>query len=162
MKRTFLIISLAVLAGCQTDAPASSKLMSKQTRACAFFETGNLLYTQGLGEAGVPGLTKRIEGYLAKTLCQRGITIARSGAFNTGDAKLTVNLNTIETFTVSDIGVFSPVVRQQVRIKYGATLLSSEGTELLNFEDGQDDQSLDNLTKKVAEKIASRVAKCYQ
>jgi adenosine/AMP kinase len=73
-----------------------------------------------------------------------------------------VNLNTIEAVTISDIGFFSPIVRQQPKVKYTVTFASSDGSTLFTFEDQQDDQSLDNLAKKIADKIAGRTARCYQ
>ena len=163
MNWTLLIVSLAVCTGCQTGGPTgSSNRLPNTTRTSTFFETGDLLYTQGLGEAGDGGFTKRIQGYLVENLSRQGIMTVGSDSFAAGDAKLIINLTTIEAVTVSDIGFFSPIVRQQPKVKYSAGLISGEGAWLFKFDDQQDDQSLDNLSKKIAVRIAGRVARCYR
>jgi hypothetical protein len=160
MKLSLLTILVSLVAGCVTEAP--TKQASNETRACVFFQTDDVLYTGGLGEAGVQGATKRIEAYLTRRLNERGIQTASSAAFTSSDAKLTVKLDAIETVTSTSPGLWMPKMTQRPRIKYFVTLLSHDGTLVLTFEDKQDDESVDNLTRKIGEKIADRVARYFR
>ena len=157
MKRILLVIALLALIGCQTTSR-----MPKTAKTYIAFESSNLLYTGGLGEAGVPGFTKRITEYLTSNLSRRGIVGSTVAGASEPSAKLTIDLTTIENATVSDIGFWAPIVRQQPKVKYTATFVSSEGATLFRFDAQQDDQSLDNLSKKIADRITGRIAGCYQ
>ncbi len=159
MKPTLLIISLALLAGCATGT--AKKQASKETRACIFFQTDDVLYTGGLGEASVESATKRIEAYLTRRLNARGIQTASSAAFASSDAKLTIKLDAIDQVTSTGFGWFMPTMRQQPRIKYVTTLLAHDGASLLTFDDREDDESLDNLAKTIGERIADRVTRFF-
>ena len=162
MIRTLCLVFVVALIGCETGGPQhGQRRLSKNVKTYTVFETHDLLYTQGLGEAGIPGFTRRIQYYLAKDLAKRGITCSSEGA-QAGDAKLTVRLDTIESATVTDIGFWAPIIRQQPKVKYEATLASSDGTTLFTLEDQQDDPSLDTLSKKIAERLGGRVAKWYE
>jgi hypothetical protein len=141
----------------------SSKQISKDTRICVFMDTEDVLYTTVLvGDSGLQGVSRRIEKYLVKNLTDRGVKIEPSGAFGSGDAKLTVTLNTIETVATTSIGMWAPIAKQQPKIRYNATFVAGDGTTLFSIDDAQDDESIDVLTKKIAEKVGARVARCYK
>ncbi len=161
MKNLLIVISFAVLVGCVTEAPTLQ--LSRATRVCVSVATDDLLYsTAVVSETAVQGVTRRIEKYLVNNLNDRGVQAGPSDTFKNGDAKLSVKVNTIETVTTTSIGAFSPIVKQQPKIKYTATLLAADGTTALNFDGEQDDESLDTLTKKIAEKVGDRVARCFR
>jgi hypothetical protein len=75
---------------------------------------------------------------------------------------LSLKLNTIESVTATSLGMWAPIVRQQPRIKYTATIVSEDGSPVFTFDDERDDESLDTLTKKIAERVSDRVVRCYK
>jgi hypothetical protein len=161
MKKTLQIILFAMITGCATQT--TTKQMSKDTRVCIFSETDDLLYTQVVvGEPAIQAVCRRIEKYLVNDLNERRIKTEASAGFSSGDAKLTVKINTIETVTTTSPGLWMPVAKQQPKIKFTATLLADDGTTLFSFDGEKDDESLDTATKKIADEVSKRVEKYYK
>ena len=159
MKYTLLIISFALLAGCATQMPP--KQTAKDGSVTIVLETDDVLYSQVLvGESGIKGVANRIEKYLKKNLSERGIKTDQGDASK--GAKLTVKLDTIEAVTTTSIGFWAPIIRQQPKIKYHAALVAENGTTLFDSDDSLDDESLDTLTKKIADRLGARVSKFFR
>jgi hypothetical protein len=156
-----LVASLWIFSGCDTFTPG--KQISKTSMVRIFLETDDLLSTPGVvADSGPQGIARRIEKYIVQDLKEHGIRTAPSNPAPSEDATLTLTLNTIETVTATSPGFWAPIVRQQPKIKYAATFTSGDGGKLFSFDDQQDDESLDTLAKKIADKVAGRVVKCYK
>ena len=83
-------------------------------------EAKDLLLSQAVvDQSGVPGVSRRIEKYLGRTLNDRGINT--TDLLARGNSKIIINIDNIETKTATSIGMWAPIVRQQPKVRYTAT-----------------------------------------
>lgn len=156
MKRAPQIIALLLFTGCATQVP--TKLISRETNVCIFLDNDDVLDTLGVA---IQPVSARIEKYLVKDLSRRRINAKPASLFESGDAKLIVNINTIETRVTTKLGMWATVVDREPKIKYTATLLSGDGTTLFSINGTDYDESLDDVTGKIGRHIGEWVADSY-
>ncbi len=178
MRTRFLlpIAVLITLVGCETEQPGdqgsampssgkapaqASFKIPKGTPVFIVLDTTDVLYPGSvLGEGGLEGLSRRVRKYLVNYLDEHGVKTAEA---DTGaEPKLIVKLDTVETKTRSDIGLFSPVVKQDIRMKFNVTMNSGDGARLFKFDGDESDESIDTLARKVGEKVGGRVPRYFK
>jgi hypothetical protein len=150
---------LVLLVGCASPAPKNK--LSKDTTVFIKSEAKDLLFAQAVvDQSTVPGVSRRVEKYVGRTLNDRGIQT--TDLLARGNANLTVNIDNIETVTATSIGMWAPIVRQQPKIRYTVTFLSPEGETLLKLEGEADDESLEKVTRRIGEDVGRRIARCFK
>ncbi len=156
----FLIIIFLTLTGCASIDP--TRQMGKDTKVYISVSTDDLIYTQVVTEGGIQAVVGRIKKIVVQTLDEHGIK-SDLETFGQDEAKLTIQLDTIETATATKPGpMFTVIAFPVIKINYTATLLSKDGVILFKFDGHERDESWDQLMKKVGVYVGKRVAKCYK
>jgi hypothetical protein len=163
MKTTLLLLPLLAFIGCETVQPTSqgTPKMTKDTPVFVILDATDVLYPSSvLGEGGLDGLTRRIQKYLVKYLNEHGVKTTDRNTDS--QPKLIVKVDTVETRSRSDIGLWSPVVKQDIRMKFNVAMNSDIGAVLFKFDGDESDESIDTLAKKVGERAGSRVPRYFK
>jgi len=148
-----IILSLAVLAGCETTQQSGAAL-PKSTPTRIVFNTSDTLYTGGLGEAGVDGFCRRVRSYLTKDLADQGITVASESESGGACAQITVTLSSIESKAGENLGFFLNYASNKPHAKYSATLQSPTSTTVATWRHEVSDDTVDRLSEHIAADIA--------
>ncbi len=177
MRNLLLLLVVALLAGCETTqqstnatttkaAPAgkqSPNSISKQAPTGIVFNTSDVLYTGGLGPSGVDGFCKRIGDQVAQKFSAIGITGVTNAPPTADQARLTVQISTIES--KSGVG-FNPWwgvgQSQKVRVRYSAQLDSPTGGTLATWKHEVEEDSVDRLTDHIASDIVKYLKKGFK
>jgi hypothetical protein len=156
MRKLIPLLLLAVVTGCETTqtSTGNAKTIPKQTPTRVVFEKANLLYTAGLGDAGVEGFCKRLETYIARDFGERGVTVVTTPASGAEEAKIVVTLATIETGAGMGYNWFAgPVGTVRLRAKYSARLDSPSGATVATWKHEVDEDSPDKLATHMSSDI---------
>ena len=158
---------LALLTGCETTQQPTNATTTqtttpkqptnsipKQTPTGIVFNTSDLLYTGGLGEAGVEGFCRRIGAQVAEKFAEIGIKGVSNTLPQPDQAKITVTLSTIEAKSGVGLDIlFGSYGAQKIGVRYSAQLDSPTGTTLATWKYELDDGSIDKLTDHIASDI---------
>jgi hypothetical protein len=160
MRAAIAILLVTLFTGCETVQTAHDRI-PKQTPTQIVFNTTDLLYTEGLGEAGVDGFCKRIETYVARDLKNIGIdAIPQPQA---GAATIRVTLSTIESKGgIAFNPLFGAYGTPKVRAIYSATLESPDGKILAAWKHDVDEDSPDKLASHMASDIVKYLKVGFQ
>ena len=162
MRHLIPILFVIILTGCETVQKATDTI-PRQTKTRIVFDTTDLLYTGGLGEAGVEGFCKRIQTYLIKDFAELGITATSDSDPSAPGAKITVTLSAIETTGGAGVDLFlGNFSTQKTRAKYSATLQSPSGTIVATWRHEVDDAGVDRLTSHIAADITKYLKKGFK
>jgi len=156
-----LVLSLALLAGCETAQQYGAPL-PKGTQTRIAFNTSDTLYTGGLGEAGVEGFCRRIRNYLVKNLADRGITAASDSDGSGAYAQITITLSSIESKVGENVGFFVSFASYKPHVKYSATLESPSGTTVATWRHEVDEDTVDKLSEHMAADIAKYLSRGFR
>ncbi|MGH7866438.1 MAG: hypothetical protein ACREP9_02135 [Candidatus Dormibacteraceae bacterium] len=153
-----MILPLFLSAGCDTTNTTTTdhgRATPRLTQARIVFNTTDLLYTGGLGEAGVEGFCRRLQSNVAQGFAKHGITVSSNLDPSTPAAKLIVTLSTIETKSGGGLNLLTGVGFnvQKLRAKYSATLESPDGAFLASWQHEVDEEGVDKLTEHMAADI---------
>ena len=149
-----------LLTGCASTAKKPK--IQNDTKVNVVVTTEDVLFRSNVvNEGGVKGTANRIYKETLRALDERGIKTTAEGG--SGQPKLTVEITTIETVTKHRPGpFFSTIVRQDVKIVFLATLVSTDGTTLFRVDGRKADESLDGVTKTIGRYLAKQVAKHHE
>jgi hypothetical protein len=176
MRNSSLLLLLALLTACETaQQPAISTAnqaatpkqptnsIPKQTPTGIVFNTSDVLYTGGLGEAGVDGFCKRIGTQVVQKFGELGINAVSNAAPNPEQAKITITLSTIESKTgVGFDFMFGARGAQKLRARYAAQLDSPGGATLATWKHEVEEESVDKLTDHIASDIVKYLKKGFK
>jgi hypothetical protein len=176
MRASSLLLLLALLTGCDTTQqsttttanptptpkqPANS--IPKQTPTGIVFNTSDLLYTGGLGEAGVQGFCKRIGTQVTQKFGELGINAVSNEPPTPDQAKITVTLSTLESKTGVGYEFFGGFHgAQKMRARYSAQLDSPTGVTLATWKHEVEEESVDKLTDHMASDIVKYLKKGFK
>lgn len=164
IKNALVPLAIAVvLTACATIDPKQQ--LPRETGLQIMQKTDNLLYSQNVvSPSAVQGVADRITKYATNDLQKRGIKVLAPGSADGGKAKLVVELTTIENDVTSEKDFWTGRVTSQgrPRITYALILTSPTGAPMLNGEWTDYENGLDNLCRKIGEKIGRRVAEWYR
>jgi hypothetical protein len=161
--KTLLLLCLLALVGCETTSEGnhSSDKISRETPVFIVLDTNDVLYPAGvLGEGGMEGLARRVRKYLVAYLGDHGVKITDTSSDT--QPKLIVRIDTVETKVTSAMGAFSPIVKQDLRMKFNTKLNSGSGGVLFRSDSDESDESVDVLARKVAEKAGSKALRYFK
>jgi hypothetical protein len=162
MRNVPLVLLLALLSGCETTQQ-SKDTIPKQTPTGIAFNTSDLLYTGGLGEAGVDGFCRRMGSQVAEQFAQIGINAVTNAPPTMSQAKITVVLSTIETKGGAGLDIFLGTFgTQKIRVRYSAQLDSPSGTTLATWKHEDEDESIDRLASHIASDIVKYLKKGFR
>ena len=173
MRTLSLLLLFAVITGCETtqqpttptpaQTTARANSIPKQTPTGIAFNTSDLLYTGGLGEAGVEGFCRRIGTQVSQKFRELGINAVSNTPPTPDQAKITVTLSTLEAKTgVGFDFVFGAHGAQKLRARYSAQLDSPAGATLATWHHEVEEESVDRLTDHMASDIVKYLKKGFK
>ena len=146
------------MAGCETTQNIAEKI-PKQTKTRILFDTSDLLYSVGIGDAGVQGFCKRIQSYLTNGLADIGVTAVAGPDTGTSEATIKITLSALEQVGATDFIFFGT---QRIRVKYSAILSSPAGVTVATWKHEDDEDSLDKLSGHMASDIVKYLKKGFR
>ncbi len=159
-----LLTTLLLIMVVSASANAATEKIPLQTPTQIVCSTNDLLYTGGLGEAGVPGFCKRLQTYVIENFAKRGVTVtAASDSAGAAEAKINVRLLAIEPNTGAKVQPFiGAFAANKLRAKYTANLESPTGQILATWKHQVDEDGADKLAKHMADDILKYLKKGYK
>jgi len=161
MRRPILLLLLMVMAGCETTKNPTEAI-PKQNKTRIVFNTSDILYAGGLGDAGVDGFCKRIQTYLTQDLAEHGITAVTSSDASASETTITVTIATIEPTSGAGFNGLVFFNSQKIRAKYSAVLASPAGATLATWKHEVDEDSPDKLSSHMAADITKYLKKGFK
>jgi hypothetical protein len=161
MKFVILTFSLLAFVNCASAGPKVQ--MAKDIKVCIFEVCDSVLQSEPLRKAAdVQPIVNKIKKHLVRVLDRRGITNASGDKFKEGDAKLVIELDSIEIEKKKDsVAVFGFRIIERQKIRCTA-ILSKDGVTLFSLDIKKTDESLDRVTEVIGEYIGKKVTDYYK
>jgi len=142
---------------------AASKTIPPSTKTVMVIKTNDVLYTSGLGEAGIAGFCKRLQNHVAENFQKRGVTVSPNSEPGTSEAKIIVTLSSVEAKSGAGWQPFlGPYTVGKLSARYTAILESPDGRTLAAWKHEDDELTADKLSSHMASDIFKYLKKGFK
>lgn len=160
-RRMTTTLALMAAALCNCSAPLKA---DRAYPLCVQYDTREVLFNlPGVArEQTIEDVTRRIDRYLESLLREDGVSLRKPPCNPGQHVVLDVRIDSLDAVTDSKVSwTLASASESHVKMHYAASLTSPGGKTIFEFDDGSEEDGLDDLASDVASDLRKQVHRHY-